>query len=122
MATNIKNFYRGDTKAWKFNFGSGSDITGWKIYLTLKENSDDSDELAVMQVFNVAGDTISDDVANGVMYVSASSVDTASLEPDTSYFYGFQRIISGVGSNPPDVKTLLTGRVKILQDITLTVV
>ena len=118
MATKLQDFYRGDTRTYAFDFGVGVNITNWKITFTLKENADDPDNLAVLQVSSVAGDNVLDDVLNGKMYITVSSVDTAKLEVGVTYFYGFQRVI--VGSNPPDVKTLHTGKVKILQDITIT--
>lgn len=117
MATNIRDITRGDTVSWKFEFGNGVDITGWKIYFTMKENKDDDDSSAVLQVINTAGDNVCDDVFNGVMYVTVESTDYDDVEPDTKYFYGFQRVIAG---SPVNVKTLHTGTVKILQDITIT--
>jgi hypothetical protein len=119
MSKGIKEFYRGDTKNYSFDFGDGVDITGWKIYLTLKEKSDDTDAASAMQVFSTAGDNTSDSVLNGKMTLTASSIDTATLIPNTNYHYGFQRLIPG---SPPDVKTLLTGVVRVFQDITLTTV
>lgn len=113
----IKAFYRGDQKTYKFDFGAGTDITNWKIFLTFKEAIDDSDSSAALQVSNTAGDNVLDDIANGIMYLTLTSTDSANLDPEVNYYYGFQRVI--VGTSPIDVKTLLTGRVKILQDITL---
>jgi len=117
---NIKDFYRGDSKVWRFEFGNGVDVTGWKIYLTLKTNKDDDDSDAVLQVSNTAGDNVLDDISNGTIHLTASSVDTAGakIEPDTKYFYGFQRVIPG---SPVNVRTLHTGTVKILQDITISI-
>jgi len=117
MATSINNFYRGDTKNWKFEFGDGVDIAGWKIYFTMKEDKDDADADAMMQVIATAGGNVLDDVYNGLMYVTVTSSDYTKIEPDTKYFYGFQRVVPG---SPVDVKTLLTGTVKVLQDITIT--
>lgn len=117
MADTIKDFYRGDTKNYKFDFGQGTDITNYKIFFTLKINEDDADNLAVMQVSNTAGDNALDNVQNGIMYLTVHPTDTASIEP-AKYFFGFQRVI--VGSNPLNVKTLLTNKVKLLRDITIT--
>jgi len=119
MATkNIKDFHRGDTKTWKFQFGNGVDITGWKIYFTMKVNKEDDDSEAVLQVIATAGDNVLDDVFNGLMFVTATSADTSTIEvSNNKYWYGYQRVISG---SPPDVKTLHTGSVKVLQDITIT--
>lgn len=116
MDDGINDFYRGDLKTYKFSFGQGVDITNYKIFLTLKANEDDPDGSAVMQVSSVAGDHPLDQVNNGIMYLVVKSTDTASVTP-AKYFYGFQRVI--LGSNPLNVKTLLTGKVKILTDITI---
>ena len=119
--TDINDFYQGDTKSYRFQFGAGVDITGWKMFFTLKTNETDDDVDAVMQVSAVAGDNVLDDIANGLMYVVASSTDTSSVGiiPNTKYHYDFQRVISGT---PPDVKTLIAGKVKVMQGITNTVV
>ena len=123
MPATIKEFYRGDTKNYAFDFGCGVDITGWKIYFTLKEKKGDADSAATVQVFNVAGDNPGDDILDGKMIVTAHAADTASLIPDTTYFYGFQRVAPGYAAGvPDDVRTLLTGAVRVLQDITVTTV
>ena len=117
MANSLNDFHRGDTKSWKFEFGNGVDITGWKIYFTMKENKSDDDSSAVLQVIATAGGNDGDDIYNGLMYVTVESSDYDNVEPETKYFYGFQRVID---ASPANVKTLHTGSVKILQDITIT--
>jgi len=111
----ISNFYRGDTKKYKFDFGAGTDITGWQIVFTLKKNPEDADESADLQVWANAGSDPQDDVLNGIMYLTLPSDQTSLLDVG-QYHYGFQRVIPGT---PPDVKTLLVGKVKVLQDITV---
>ena len=114
---NIQNFYRGDTCIYMLSFGTGVDVTGWSVYFTAKLNNTDTDEDAVIQVSTTAGDNDLDDLANGLIYLTLSSIDTSniSIVPDTKYFYDFQRVIP---STPPIVKTLTSGKVKIMQDTT----
>lgn len=113
MAHKIDNFYRGDTKVYKFTF-TGQDITGWSIWFTLKGSEGDLDEAAVLQVSSTAGDDVSDDPVNGLMFLTLGSDVTDLVEPG-EYVYDFQRVISG---SPPDVRTLLSGSISILVDIT----
>jgi hypothetical protein len=112
----IRDFYRGDTKRYKFTFsknGSPVNLTGYEIWFTVKANLDDLDSAAILQVKATAGGDPGDDVANGIMYVTADSTDTE-VEPG-SYQYDFQRVIPGA---PPDVRTLDKDKVKILPDVT----
>lgn len=111
----ISSFYRGDTQSYKFDFGAGVDITNWKIILTFKESDDDPDQSAILQVSNTAGDNPLDDVANGVMYVTLHSTESMKLEPKTTIFFGFRRVV--LGTSPSLVKTLMTGKVAIKQNI-----
>lgn len=113
----IANFYRGDTKVYKFTF-TGQDITGWDIWFTMKNDESDADDDAVLQVKTTAGSNVIDDPVNGIMYVTLTSAQTDLLNPN-NYFYDFQRVISS--ASPPDVRTLLSGRLKILTDISRTI-
>ncbi len=119
MAEDIADFHRGDTKKYKFTFDDGAatptpiDITGWQIWSTLKLDPTSLDADAAMQVSTTAGDQLGDDPVNGIMYLVFSSLDTA-IAVET-YYYDFQRVIAGT---PPDVKTLKSGKVKILEDVT----
>lgn len=111
MADNIADFYSGDTKTYKFEFGNGLDITGWKVILSFKEAADDTN--STVEVSNTAGDNPSDDIPNGVMFLTMNSEESYKLDPDTNYSYSFKREI--IGSNPANLKTLTTGVVDILQ-------
>lgn len=117
MSTKIANFYRGDTKVYKFTF-TGQDITGWSIWFTLKNDESDSDEDAVLQISATADDNALDDPVNGIMYITLTSTDTNLLVPG-EFAYDFQRVISA--QSPPDVRTLLSGRLKVLTDISRTI-
>lgn len=114
----IANFYRGDTKKYKFTFtdanGAPVNITGWEIWLTLKLDVAAVDANAEMQVKHVVGNDVADDPVNGVANLTATSVNTTI--PVGTYQYDMQRVIPG---SPPDVRTLLRGKVKVLQDVTL---
>lgn len=110
----LNGIYRGDTKAYKFNF-PGVDITAWTIWMTLKIDEGHSDAAASLQVSSTAGDSVNDDPINGIMYVTIPSDLCATLQPG-KYFYDFQRVVDGT---PPDVRTLLAGEVEIYTDITL---
>jgi hypothetical protein len=113
----IDDFYRGDTRVYKFVFtdsaGSAIDITGWHIWFTLKTDKTAADTAAALQVDHTVGDNVSDDAVAGTVYVTATSDDTAITVG--TYYYDFQRVIPGT---PPDVKTILAGKVKVLQDVT----
>jgi len=109
----ISDFYRGDTKIYKFTF-TGIDITGWDVWFTLKMTQNDIDDNASLQVKATAGDDPNDDPINGIMFLTVPSDVTNLVEPGI-YFYDFQRVIDGT---PPDVRTLLAGKIKILSDIT----
>jgi hypothetical protein len=108
----INDFPQGNTKRYKFSFTATSgpvDITGWKIYLTVKESIDDVDP-GVFQVIATAGDDAADDPAAGLMHVVATSADT-DIEPD-AYQYDFTRVIPGA---VPDVQRLDAGTFSILK-------
>jgi hypothetical protein len=114
----ISDFKRGDTKKIRLAFTDGNgtaiDITGWQFWLTLKNDLSDLDAAAVLQVMTTVGDYVDDDAANGIVYIVATSSDTAIATG--SYHYDIQRVIAGT---PPDVLTILSGKVKVTQDVTL---
>lgn len=116
----IKNIPRGDSRPYKFEFGLGVDITGWKIFFTVKENADDDDTSAIFQIITTAGDDVSDDVLNGKMTIWLESDMSSLLEPNVKYWYGFQRVLT-VAGKPPRVTTLTDGTFTALRDITQTV-
>ena len=117
---NIKDIPRGDSRPYKFEFGDGVDITGWKIYFTVKEYEDDDDSDSVFQVISTAGDDTNDDIANGRMTLWMESDVSALLEPNQKYWYGFQRVLIVTGK-PPRVTTLTNGNFTALRDITQTI-
>ncbi len=109
----INSFPRGNTRRYKFNFGAGLDITGWKITLTFKENETDADP-GLGQISTTAGDDALDEVMNGIMYVFLDQATSEALILGKIH-YEFTRFIPG----PPLEKTTLDkGAVKITQEIT----
>jgi hypothetical protein len=109
----IKGFVKGNTRRYKFQFGTGVNITGWKIYLTFKASPDDADP-GLAQISTTAGDDVLDDTANGLMYVFLDQPSSESLDVGKIY-YEFTRIIPG----PPLEKTTLDkGTVKIEAEYT----
>jgi hypothetical protein len=133
MAIEIEDFYRGDTKRYKafFEKNTGTeetpvwapvDITGWKLYFTMKLDAESADVDAALQVVFTAGDDAGgpdypDVPTGGVMYLILTSDDTEVLTSDETYEYDFQRVIPGV---VPDVKTIQRGKVKVLTDVSIT--
>lgn len=114
----IPEFYRGDTKRYKVTVtdpvtSNPVNITGWKVYFTLKSDKDFTDAEAEAQVIAIAGADAADDVVNGVMYVELDSV-TSKIEP-ANYYYDFQAVAPGT---PPKVKTVDDDRVRVLDGTT----
>lgn len=120
----IESFARGDTRKFRFEFMDTStppipiDITGWKMFFTMKTDPKLSDAQAIVQIKTIAGDDVLDDPVNGIMHITLDSVNSALLSVQ-SYFYDFQSIVPG---NPPIVTTEESGKVKILQDVTIDVI
>jgi len=108
--TKLNNFYRGDTRDFAMTFTSNDvayNITGAKVYFTLKKSKNDTDAQAVLQK-TVTSHT---DPTAGKTTLSLSKTDT-NIQPGR-YFYDFQVITSGGG-----VYTFLSGDVEVLEDVT----
>lgn len=114
----LNNIEIGRTRRWKFTFTDGAatpspiNVTGWKIAFMLKSDLDDLDASAAIDVTTTAGDDTDDDLANGVIYLTITSDDTAIAAG--SYFYDFTRIIEGT---PDDVRTIASGRVRVVDPV-----
>ena len=113
-AKDLDPLVRGDDWSLKLTItssGNAVDINGYTYYWTLKENVDDSDSAAAVQV------TISPTGASasaGEVTLTASAATTTQITPQT-YNYDVQQVNdSGV------VQTLLLGKVKVVKDITRT--
>lgn len=112
----IKDFYKGNTIKYDMVFikvsdNSPIDVSGWQIFVTFKHRLDDPDSLAVLQkVFTLPTDA---NTVLGLASITLESTDTDNFPFAGNYFYGFKRIIPG---SPPNVYTLETGKIKILQN------
>ena len=114
-ALDLPDQVRGDT--WKFTFvfkdtnNAAIDITGLQYWFTVKESRDDTDAVAGVQVGPFVAEAA--DALLGQLDLAVSPLQTNDLEPKT-YYYDLQEVNA---SN--EVSTLLLGRVKVKQDITL---
>lgn len=101
MALYLKDFRQGDTVTIKIDYGTGVNISGFKFWLTLKTNFTDEDVSAALQHSTTAGDTASDDVANGIAYLIIPASLTKNVTPN-KYYYDLQALApSG------DIKTII---------------
>lgn len=112
---NLPDQVRNDT--WNFIFlikdtsNQVVDITGMEYWLTVKENLDDTDLVAGVQVGPVSVSPAN--AALGKIEISVSPLQT-NLEAKT-YYYDLQEVDSS-----GKVSTLLLGKVKVQKDVTLT--
>jgi len=118
----IDNFYRGDTRTFKFEIVDDADlpvdITGWSIWFTMKDDLFKTDEEAAVQKFATMPNDI--DSQNGIGFLILESTDT-DIDPG-AYFYDFQRVLApAVMGDPPQVSTFMFGKVKVLDDVTKSV-
>ena len=114
-ARDLNPLVRGDDWTIKLTITSGGsavDITGYSYYFTLKNNIDDLDAAAALQVTATPG---SPDAASGILYIRADSTDTDTLEANKTYYYDVQQT-DGAGN----IQTLLIGKVKVVKDVTRT--
>jgi hypothetical protein len=112
VATQLPDFYRGDTyPPIEINY-PGVDITGWIFTITLKAALDDT--VPALQVQQVAGAGPLDDAANGKIILSITSAQTAALAVGR-YAADIERRIPG---SPDNVRTILFQKIKCLQDVT----
>ena len=88
---------QGDTEKLKLDYGGDNDITGFKWWLTLKEEFDQPDAEAALQVSTAAGDHVDDDPAHGIAYL----VFTVTA-PAGCYYYDLQE-----RSAAGEIRTLL---------------
>jgi len=113
---NLSPVYRGDT--WKFPFeftdGAGKpvNITGHELWFTMKRNMNDADSEAAFQKKIVFPASPQSQKGEAVLLLTSAETDL--LAPGI-YMFDFQRVIP---DNPPVVKTLMSGKITILPDIT----
>lgn len=101
MATYIDDLIKGDTKVFQLDFGAGVDVTGWIVYLIIK---DDLEGLNLVQISTTAGDDSDDDIANGLIHLTVGSGDLDNLEAGTSYYYAIK---VNKGGSPNVIETIV---------------
>lgn len=103
---------RGDTKLLPFKFVDKNkepiNITGYKFYVTVKENLDDPDDEAVYIFDYTCPDN--EDSRSGVVVLK---IDTANMLGDKTYYYDIQ-----MKDSANVVRTILMGRLILKKDVT----
>jgi hypothetical protein len=107
---------RGDTWILKFTFkdenNTAIDISSNQYWLTLKDNADQTDSQAAIQIGPIDPDPV--EALQGILTLVADPVDTGTITAKT-YIYDLQEV-----NSQNEVTTLLIGKVKVVKDITLT--
>lgn len=107
-------FYRGDTCEWKIEFADEDDvplnITGWRIYLTFKEDRDSADFDATLQLMYTM--QAGADATAGRAYLHVASKFTALL--DSSRYWWDIQIVKPDGV----IQTIGSGTVSVKKDLT----
>lgn len=114
-AKDLSPLVRGDDWTIKLTITSGNsavDITGYSYYFTLKDNIDDLDAAAALQVTATA---TAPDSSSGIIYIVATNAETDGLEANKTYNYDIQQ--TDLAGN---ISTLLIGKVKVVKDVTRT--
>jgi hypothetical protein len=92
---------QGDTVNWQITFKDATDqpmdITGWDLYLILRDTLD-----AASVTFQRVVKSTMVDGTSGVGVLSIASTDSAAI-PTGKYYYEFKRVLPGL--TPPDVWT-----------------
>ena len=105
---NLEDFVAGDSQNIAIEFqrdGQSLDLTGWKLWITLKYSAHQTDSEAVLQkVFEVSG-------AETVIYLSPE--ETRPLLP-ANYMFDIQM----TSPDQQQVLTLILGQVRVLQGVT----
>lgn len=113
---NLDSIHRGDDRTYTVQFrdsdGNAIDISATTLWHTLKENEDDTDANAVLQVSTTFPSDATSQAGNGT--ISIADTDTASLTPGIRYFYDFQWVDSS-----GNIYTVGWGRIKVEQDTTI---
>ena len=104
-------FVRGDDVTYNLQFkdstGTPINITGWKVYFTIKLNIDDPDTAAVLKV----DVTTHLDPVNGRTQIKLTNVQTDILEG--AYRYDLQ-----VKKTDGTINTIMLDGMKVLADVT----
>lgn len=93
MAKHLPSIRQGDDYKFAVNFPAGTNITGVRFFLTLKNGFDDLDSAAVLQHTHTAGTGADDDALNGSCVFAVPAAITATI-PAGAYFYDFQAVFT----------------------------
>ena len=114
--SNLSPLYRGDTRDFAFEFtdsaGQPVNITGHELWFTMKRNMNDPDLDAIFQKKIVFPASPQSQQGEAVLTLTSAETD---LFPPGIYVFDFQRVVP---DNPPVVKTLMSGKISVLPDIT----
>jgi len=109
----INSFYRGDTQVYTLTIkdkdGNAVNLSGSSVWFTMKKNPTLPDDEATLQVV-VIDHT---DPTNGITKIVVPATETSKLKGGHTYYYDFQLV-----DFAKNVKTLLAGKVEVLQDVT----
>lgn len=81
MSKYIRDIRQGDTYRLKLQYQNGTDITGWRHWMTLR--SEFTDEVAALTTASTVGDYPDDDAENGIAWIEFTPAQTAIVEPGT---------------------------------------
>ena len=104
------DFVRGDNQVIELEFtedGVAVNITGWKVYFTLKKNKSDSDDDAILK----KDITVHTEPLNGKTQILLTDVETDTLSG--VYYYDIQ-----YKDTSADIKTPILGIMSFFEDIT----
>lgn len=109
---NLEPLHRGDSREYTLTFtnstGGAIDITGWKVYFTMKLRFGHSDDDCAVKK-NIV---LHDDLINGKTKIVLLPSDTETLKPNT-YLYDIQ-----IKRDSENILTVLTGKIEIKPDVT----
>jgi hypothetical protein len=118
MSQYLEDIRQGDRYEIKITYPEGTDITGYKFWITLKRQFDDPDSAAVLQTVTTAGNDYRDEPSNGFSFIVIPEYQTANA-PKGSYYWDVQaRSPEGV------IKTLLPSpefyndRIRVVPQVT----
>jgi len=110
--TNLSPLFRGDSREFSLTFsdddGKPIDITGWKVYFTLKDSEGDPDSEAILR----KDVTDHHDAEAGNTRIHLDPSDTNGVQPG-EYHFDFQ-----IKKPNGDILTVAKGEMRILTDIT----
>jgi len=108
--SDLNDIYRGDDRTYNLIFKDADevaiDITGWTIFVTVKEKINDSDDDA-----KIAIEAIITNAAGGL--ATFSFTDAHTYELNGNYYYDVQ-----VKKSDGVIFTVTSGKIKITRDVT----